>query len=153
MRLWRICGERWAASAFDGAGARKTGGRWNRKGEAVVYTSTSLALAALELFVHLDPSEMPDDLVTIALDVPHDVPVRQIEQADLPRNWREYPAPERLKEIGSEWYRSGSELLLVVPSAVVPLENNALINPAHPDFSRCEARRPAPFHFDPRMWK
>jgi RES domain-containing protein len=151
MRLWRICRDRWAVSGFDGKGARQTGGRWNRKGEAVVYTS--LALAALELFVHLDPSEMPDDLVTIALDVPDDVAIRRISKSDLPRNWRNYPAPERLKEIGSKWIRTGEELLMIVPSAVVPLETNVLINPAHADFARCSAGSPAPFHFDPRMWK
>jgi len=153
MQLWRICRDRWAASAFDGEGARVTGGRCNHKGDAAVYSSSSLALAALELFVHLDPSEMPDDLVSLALHVPDDVSSRRVDTSDLPRNWREYPAPERLKDIGSEWRRTGGELLLIVPSAVVPLEHNVLINPAHPEFAHCTAGPPVPFHFDPRMWK
>ena len=57
MRVFRIC--RKAHAAFDGEGARLYGGRWNRRGTAVVYASESLALAALELLVHAEPALLP----------------------------------------------------------------------------------------------
>ena len=66
MRIWRICRARFAGEAFSGQGARRFGGRWNSPGVPIVYSSSSLALAAMELFVHLEPNQQPDDLVSIA---------------------------------------------------------------------------------------
>ena len=68
MQVWRICSRR--HQRFDGEGARLYGGRWNYAGTAVVYTSASLALAALELFVHIDVDLLPNNLVAIAAEVP-----------------------------------------------------------------------------------
>lgn len=50
---YRVVKEKYRGSAFDGEGARLYGGRWNCKGVPVVYTSDSLALCSLEIFVHL----------------------------------------------------------------------------------------------------
>jgi RES domain-containing protein len=55
MRVWRLCRRQYAVTAFSGIGAKLWGGRWNAPGYPVVYTADSLALAALETFVHLDP--------------------------------------------------------------------------------------------------
>ena len=54
MRVWRLTHRKWALSAFDGQGAYLFGGRWNPKGVRCVYTSTSSALAVLEVLVHMD---------------------------------------------------------------------------------------------------
>ena len=59
MQLWRICRQRYADVAYAREGARLHGGRWNSKGSRVAYTSTSLALAAVEMFVNLEPSYAP----------------------------------------------------------------------------------------------
>lgn len=53
--VWRIVREKYAATAFDGEGAYRYGGRWNSQGRRVVYTSATLSLAALEMLVHLQP--------------------------------------------------------------------------------------------------
>jgi len=42
---------------------------------------------------------------------------------------------------------------LIVPSAVIPHENNYLLNSAHRDFSQIRLRKAEPFSFDPRIWK
>src|ERR1700730_17641094 len=65
MQFWRICRRRYAAEAASGEGARLYGGRWNSRGLRVVYASTSLALAAIETFVNLEPNQMPSDLMSI----------------------------------------------------------------------------------------
>jgi RES domain-containing protein len=128
------------------------GGRWNNPGTAIVYTSGTVSLAALELFVNLDPDTSPDDLVALTADVPEELTLRRIEVADLPRNWQRFPAPPQLKSIGDTWARSGKTAVLVVPSAVIPHESNYLLNPAHPDFSRIRILKSRRFRFDPRMW-
>ncbi len=119
----------------------------------MVYTSDTLSLAALEYFVHVDPGEAPSDLVAVPADVPDGVSREEIPVEGLPGDWRRYPAPGGLAELGSEWVRSGRTAVLVVPSAVVPRERNYLLSPAHRDFRRIRVGSPEPFSFDPRMWK
>jgi RES domain-containing protein len=151
VRVWRICSRR--HQRFDGEGARLYGGRWNHAGTAVVYASASLALAALELFVHVDADLVPNDLVAIAAEVPEKFAVETVKATSLPKNWRRYPSLETLKDIGTAWAAKGSTAVLAVPSAIIPEERNYLLNPAHPDFTQVHIRRSIPFHFDPRMWK
>ena len=151
MQLWRLCRKKYVA--FDGEGARLAGGRWNRRGTAVVYTSATLSLAVLEYFVNLPASVAPPDLVMVRADLPDGLAVKSLDAAGLPRNWRQYPAPESLAEMGSRWAGEGKTAVLAVPSAVVPQERNYLLNPAHPDFRRITIGRPEPFSLDLRMWK
>lgn len=153
MRVWRICAGRHAAKAYTGEGARLYGGRWNEPGVAVIYTAGSLALAALELLVHVEPSELPGNLVAIAADVPSDLTRTHVRVTDLPRNWRDYPPPVALQKIGLDWWRAGATAMLDVPSAVIPQERNYLINPTHPDLKRIAVGSPEQFKLDPRLWK
>ena len=120
---------------------------------AVVYTSATLSLAALEYFVHLDPIDAPGDLVAIPAEIPDTLSRTEIRTATLPPNWRAYPAPEQLAELGMSWVRARKTAVLVVPSAIVPQEHNVLLNPAHADFRRIRPGTPEPFSFDPRMWR
>lgn len=151
MRVWRICTRQHAA--FDGEGARRYGGRWNHRGTAVVYTSESLSLAALEFFVNLDTDLSPRNLVAVAANLPEDLRIERIVLGDLPRGWRRYPAPEILQDIGMAWVAGGTTAVRSVPSAVIPEERNYLLNPVHPEFKRIRLGEPQPFHFDPRIWK
>lgn len=151
MRIWRICSRRYRR--FDGEGARLYGGRWNHAGTSIIYTSGSLSLAALELFVHVDTDIAPAGLIAIPADFPKNLTVKTLDVAKLPRNWRVYPAPEALKEIATAWIIESSTAVLAVPSAVIPSERNYLLNPKHPDFKRIRIRNAIAFVFDPRMWK
>lgn len=151
--VWRICSRRHIAQAYDGEGAHIFGGRWNHPGTRVVYTAATVSLAALELFVNLDPDVCPDDLVAIPAEIPRAVKVMRVELSDLPRGWQRYPAPVQLQDLGSRWVADGATAVLAVPSAVIPQERNYLLNPAHPDLRRIRIGRPEPFRFDLRMWK
>ena len=151
MRVWRICLPRYRI--YDGAGASRYGGRWNHAGTSIVYTSGSLSLAALELFVHVDIDLAPTRLVAIAADIPEDLETETVDVGKLGRNWRTYPAPEALKNLGTAWTMRCTTAILAVPSAVIPEERNYLLNPQHPHFNRIRIRKPIPFRFDPRMWK
>jgi RES domain-containing protein len=151
VSVWRICSRR--HQVFDGEGARRYGGRWNHPGTSIVYTSGSLSLAVLELFVHVDIDEIPANLVAIQSELPDQLPIERVDLTDLPRNWRRYPASEALKDIGTSWVIKASTAVLSVPSAVVPEERNYLLNPAHRDFKRIQIHKPVAFQFDPRMWK
>ncbi|MSP37620.1 MAG: RES domain-containing protein [Deltaproteobacteria bacterium] len=151
MRVWRIALRKFRR--FDGEGARQYGGRWNHSGGSAVYTSESLSLAALELFVHFDTDLAPEDLVAIPAEIPDNVKIEHLETAMLPRNWRDFPAPEALKDIGSSWLVRNTTAIMSVPSALIPTECNYLLNPKQKDFRRIRIGTPIPFRFDPRMWK
>lgn len=151
--VWRLTSARHGGHAFDAEGARLYGGRWNHPGTAVVYCSSTLSLAALEYFVHVEPNLAPPSLVAVAADLPAGLDAEALGVEALPANWRSYPAPERLRDLGTGWVRSGTTAVLQVPSSVIPYEMNVLLNPAHPDFAKIHLRAAEPFSFDPRMWK
>lgn len=153
MIVWRICSRVQARRAFRGEGARRYGGRWNSPGLAVVYCADSLALACLEILVHVDPEELPGELAAVSAEIPGQVKMLRLEVASLPANWREYPAPESLQAIGQEWLQKREYGVLSVPSAVIPAERNYLLNPLHPDFRSVVVREPEPFSLHPRLWK
>jgi RES domain-containing protein len=149
--VWHICSRK--HRRFDGEGAHRYGGRWNHTGTSVVYTSGSLSLAVLELFVHVDINTIPGDLVAIQVDIPDSLTIETVKIESLPRDWRRYPGPEALKDIGTAWASKVSTAILAVPSAVIPEERNYLLNPAHRHFKRIRIRKPVAFRFDARMWK
>lgn len=152
MQVWRISKARYADAAFTGEGARLFSGRWNPVGVRMVYTSSSLALAALELFVHLDPTVAPDDLVSVAATIPSTLKMEHLAPKDIPANWREIDNI-RLQEIGARWASEKRSAALRVPSAVIEDEWNVLLNPKHPEFARIQVAAPKPFHFDRRMFR
>jgi RES domain-containing protein len=117
----------------------------------VVYTSASLALAALEVFVNLERAEPPGDLVSISADIPESLAVSRIATSELPGNWRSYPAPDALADLGARWANELKAPVLAVPSAVIPQELNYLLNPRHADFKRIRVGKPEAFRFDPRL--
>src|ERR1700679_4335099 len=104
MQVWRIFPGQFRDSAFTGVGGLYAARRWNHLGTAMVYTSTSRALAALEFFVNLQPNEAPDDLLMAEASVP-DANIETIGLEALPRNWRELGNGLR-RDLGSEWARS-----------------------------------------------
>ena len=152
MRFWRICRRRYAAEAATGEGARLYGGRWNGRGVRVVYASTSLALAAVETFVNLEPNLRPADLVSIEGEIPNALEIARIDVKMLPAGWHE-TRDESLRAFGGDWIRGGKSAALLVPSAAIRGEWNILLNPMHSDFSMILFRDPMPFEFDMRMFR
>src|SRR6266849_8063690 len=100
MRLWRLSSLR-RARDFDGGYGLSNNGRWNTKGRPVTYCSTVPSLAALEKRVHVtDPGLLPPQAL-VEYDVPDDVPVHNIQIADLPDEWA---ARETYSQrVGNEW--------------------------------------------------
>jgi RES domain-containing protein len=152
---WRIVKSRHASTAFDGEGARLYGGRWNSPGTRMVYTSSTISLAILEILVHLQEASLllllllsSYSLISADFD---DALVERLDHSMLPDGWRTYPAPSELQRIGDEWVQSHRSAMLEVPSVIVERESNYLLNPTHPDFSSVVIGEPEPFAFDERL--
>ena len=151
--VYRICKTKYAATAFDGEGAFRFGGRWNTRGTRMIYTAGSLALAALEMLVHLDDDELLFAYSFVAATIPPALILPVKDFRSLPKNWNTFPPPIALQRIGDDWIRSLASAVLEVPTAIVPLEQNYLLNPAHPDFAQIKLGKPSRFRFDQRLLK
>lgn len=152
IKLFRICSSEYI-NDISGTGARIYGGRWNHAGYPVVYTSGSRSLAALEFLVHVPMALAPENLSIVEINIRDNVQRESIKGSHLPSSWRGYPAPEQVANIGTNWIKSKSSLLLDIPSAVVDREVNTLINPLHPDIKHVKVAIAENFSFDPRLLK
>jgi len=136
MRTFRIARRKWAEHP-SGSGLA---GRWNRDGDKVIYTSSSLSLALLEILVHVTLDQVPSDYVWIAAEFDDQF----IEPAPN-------EIPEDTAEYGSQWLRTaGGKPVLEVPSVIVP-ERNFLLNPDHTEFANIKWSEAKALEVDPRL--
>jgi RES domain-containing protein len=147
--VWRLTLRKHGAP--DGEGASRYGGRWNKPGTPVVYTSGSLSLAALEYLVHVDSDTLPDGLVSIRATIPDSLQIETIDVSNLPGDWKDKIIPVSLQELGTSWASQGKCPVLKVPSGVIEHEWNYVLNPLHQNFSKITWDTSIRFAFDPRL--
>ncbi len=152
MILYRFCQKRWAATAWSGIGAvNNSVARWNHPGTPMVYVATSVSLAMLEVLVHVQDESILSLYQLMSIEIP-DKHIVRLDLQDLPANWNALVPGRATKQIGSDWYQGASSVALMVPSAVVPMEFNVLVNHEHPAFVTClKSVKNLSFSFDPRL--
>jgi len=153
--LWRIAPDTpdYEADDLSGAGAKKTGGRWNEAGVPILYTSETQALACLETIVHLNAGGLPLNRYLVRISIPEELwsAAQQATHATLPVGWDARPAGRVSIKYGTDWAHSSSSALLRVPSVIVPDEYNVLINPAHAAATTMCAEKIRRWEYDPRV--
>jgi RES domain-containing protein len=148
--LWRIARKAYALDR-QGVGARQDGGRWNQPGIGVIYAGCGVAIAALERYVHTE-GVVPNDLVLVRIDLPRNCSEETVTVATLPAGWNLVPPGPASTHFGTAWARAVRSLVLRVPSALVPEESNAVLNPNHAEFAAVTMRMARPFSYDGRMY-
>ena len=151
MRVWRLCRALRVQDSLRGEGGVYASGRWHLRGTRIVYTSATLSLAALEVLVHAIGAFAPLDFVAVEVEIPVSLAIERVPTSRLPIPWDADPAPASTQELGTRWAASRRSAVLEVPSAVIPVERNYLLNPAHPHFSRVRIVGRTPFSFDSRL--
>ena len=151
MLLYRI-GKCRFIDDTSGQGAALYGGRWNSVGTNLLYTATSAALAMLEALVNLPNLKIQDPYCLLVMEVPENS-ITEISIKDLPAEWNTLPAPQMLQYLGDDFCKEGRYLLLKVPSAVLRMDNNYLINPVHKDFKKIKVLQKETIQFDKRLMK
>lgn len=141
---WRLIKKKHLDQAFDGYGAKLHGGRWNGIGVPLCYTSSSLALAALEMLVNLEEEEALETYCAIPVKIPSGLCLF-LDPRELPPDWDHDPPPLSTKAIGDKWIKDRTSLALQAPSSIVKEEFNYLINPEHPDVKKLIIGEPRPF--------
>ena len=142
------------ATDLSGQGAAICGGRWNHVNVPALYTGKTPSVCALETLVHTT-SSLPDPvpLVLITLDLPDDPELyMEYQSSGLPDGWNALPADEASKSLGTEFLNKKAKLGLVVPSAVMPLDQNIILNPRHSAMDKVTIVEQHEYQHDPRLF-
>lgn len=152
MKVFRLSKKKYC-NDLSGKGAEKTGGRWNSKGTAILYTCESRALCTAEIAVHIPMGIIPENYYLSIIEIPDSVKITQISIDKLPDDWITFPHSHSTQLIGDKFIEKKNSLILKVPSAVVSGDFNFLINPDHPEFKHVKLISTESFEFDKRLFK
>ena len=155
IEAWRLAApehSRTVELMLSGVGALRHGGRWNSPGRRAVYLGGSLALASVELLVHLRAPDVLRQYRKLPVGIPEEL-IQRLDVRDLPRESAAPALHARTQAVGDRWLESEESAVLRVPSAVVPGEVNYVANPRHPDFDRIEPGTITGFRYDLRVLK
>ncbi|MEM5331991.1 RES family NAD+ phosphorylase [Paraburkholderia sp. JHI2823] len=148
MEFWRISNY----ADLRGIGGLRASGRWHYRGQPVVYLAENPALALLETMVHHEfgsPQALPDNYQLLRVEIAEGAAIAELTSSVIPDDWRENA--DWTQAAGSEWLAGGQELLLKVPSAILPHSYNYLFNPANPEAGSAMVAAVLKVPYDPRI--
>lgn len=149
MTIYRLVKAEYAETAFRGSRGR---GRWHRLGTPMVYAADQPATALLETLVHVGRADLlRTGYVLFRLELDEEEHLLRLPTSALPEDWQDWPWPASTQEIGTYWHEQQASVALEVPSAVVPMQRNYLINVQHPAFSEVQISGPEAFPIDSRL--
>jgi RES domain-containing protein len=149
LTCYRIGDPAGAYPIFDATGSRLAPGRWNTDTTPVIYAAEHYSTAMLEKLVH-GSGRVPANQHSITISVPRGVTYEMLNAATLP-GWD--AADESVAQaFGSTWVREARSVILIVPSVIVRVEHNVIINPAHPEFRHITTSLHHPVHWDRRLF-
>lgn len=151
QEVWRVTDKQFKNSAFSGEGARLWGGRFNSPGKKAVYTSGGLSLSLLEILVQTNDRTNLKNKVLLRASIPEEL-IYIAPMSDLPETWDWIPVSRASQSYGDSWIEKETYAVLKIPSVVVPVEFNYVINPIHPGFNRISIDEPEPLPLDPRFF-
>lgn len=152
MEAYRLSRKKYA-TPLSGKGAATKGARWNSAGVELIYAASNRSLAMVEVAVHLTLATIPGDYVMATINLPDDISIQKLTEADLPTDWNSFPHPVSTQAVGDKFIADNKFCVLQIPSAVTKGDYNLLINPFHPDFSKIKITKIEKFPFDKRIFK
>jgi len=151
MEVFRLSREKYA-TPLSGKGSAIKGARWNSIGIELIYTANNRSLAMAEVAVHFTLATLPGDYMMMTITIPDNIVTKQIQEADLPTDWKEFPHPGSTQKVGDDFVAENKYCVLMVPSVVTQGDFNVLIKPNHKDFSRIRITKIEKFPFDKRIF-
>lgn len=145
MRFWRISNH----ADLSGRGGLVADGRWHRIGTPVVYATDHPATAMLETLAHLNVERVPAEYQVIGIEAPDGAPVHHVQLSDLPSGWR--GNLDVTQALGTDLLKRAEHLIVLVPTVLVPVAWNALLNPEHIEAGECTIAEIIKGVFDPRL--
>jgi len=150
MIVYRIANSKFKQFTLSGIGSEKFGGRWNEIGTRAIYCSENRALALLEYYVHSDNvALLPKDLLLAVIEIPDEFPIKTLEK--LPEHWKKYPYSSKTTAVFTKHVRQENFFALKVPSTIVPMEDNIILNPLYSRFSEVKIKEFVKVPLDARL--
>jgi RES domain-containing protein len=150
--IWRIEKRKNAAGVKTGEGAKIAGGRWTSPGRPAIYCAEHLSLAILEVLVHC-PGASQRSVARVRFRLRLDRKLLEhVTSKDLPAGFSPRTLYTVTRAIGDAWLQRARTPCLAVPSAIVPAENNYILNPMHPQFAELSWDDPEAITLDDRLW-
>lgn len=130
-------------------------GRWHRKGVLLAYAAEHPAVATLEKLTRLETYEKASKsrYVLLSLELDPDAHLEVLDVERLPDDWDAFPYTKLTQGIGMRWIQEQRSAVLEVPSAVIRIAKNYLINPLHPGFHELTIGLPQHFAWDSRLFR
>jgi len=151
MFVYRISQTKYANSLT----ASGIDGRWNPLHQKMIYTAGSVALACLENLAHKSGASLTAGNFSLAIiEVEDGLKIEEVKIGDLTSvnpNWHLVDNYNFSQKLGNDWLNVGSSAILKVPSAIIDLEYNYLINPNHASFTAIKIVSVDRFNFDSRL--
>ncbi|GAA4364292.1 RES family NAD+ phosphorylase [Hymenobacter saemangeumensis] len=147
MEVYRICLAKYAGELV----ASGNPGRWNLRGQMVLYAAGSRALACLENVVHRSGEGLNSLFKVVVIHIPDTLAIEELPLDQLPPDWASPRSYAQCQPLGAEWYGRRSAAVLRVPSSIIAFEHNYVLNTRHPDFGQIRITGWEDFVFDPRI--
>lgn len=137
MIVYRVANVKYKDSTLSGIGAEKVGGRWNSVGTRAVYCSENISLALLEYYVHSENiAYLPKKIVIAKIKFPDEFVIEELDE--LPERWSQYPYSSKTTKVFTELAKDRNRFALKVPSTIVSLESNIILNPLFKEFGKVQ---------------
>jgi len=146
---YRIGDPRGEFPIYDARGSTIVPGRWNDTKSPVIYSGEHFSTAMVEKLAR-GRGALPPNQHFIAISVPRGTSFEGVSKDHL-RGWDSLE-PVKSREFGSRWVHEARSAILLVPSYVVRIERNFVINPGHPDAAAIETSLPEPVWWDERLF-
>ena len=147
MEIYRICLAKYASELV----ASGNPGRWNLRGQLVIYAAGSRALACLENVVHRSGEGLNSLFKVIRINVPDALLIEELTLDQMPSDWQPPRHYARCQPLGTAWYQRQTAAVLRVPSSIIAHEHNYVLNTRHPDFGQIRIVGREDFEFDSRI--
>jgi RES domain-containing protein len=146
---YRIGDPTGAHPIFDATGSTLAPGRWNTSGSPVIYASEHYSTALLEKLIR-GSGRLPPNQHYVQITIPRGASYEMFSPPSLP-GWDSLP-PTVSQKYGAQWCAEKRSLIFIAPSVVARLDNNVMINPAHPEFRLVETSLHQPVFWDRRLF-
>ena len=154
MLLYRATSQQYLEVYNGMGGSYREGGRWNRRGQPVMYFALSPAVARLEMANYLPAPDMVPEGYRIGEYRLDTDAVSRLNPRTLPDDWMQYPYPRSTQQIGGMWLLRAEEAVLLAPSVTDTLnvDQIAMVNPLHPDVRSLQLLRQTDVLYSDRMF-
>jgi hypothetical protein len=137
MLVYRIANVNYKDAKLLGIGAEKLGGRIDAVGTRAAIVLKMYSYPCWAIMCNLKIVPICQKLLA-KIYFPDEFIIQ--EWIDLPKKWNQYPYNSNTTEVFTQLAKNRDFFALRVPSTIVGLETNSILNPLYKEFGKVEVR-------------